>query len=229
MREPAARVAISAVAALLLIEGTWQAARYRSGPVPMPPSLVVGSGTVLLEVSVSSAGTVAAVRPLRATPPFTALMEDAVRAWRFDPAVAAPASAFDRAAPKGQAVASKALVGAVFRPPALTGPTLGTPTLDVGTASDETPFPIASTVPPFPVQAISGGAVLVEMHVDRSGDVTDVAAVASAPPFDAPALAAARQWRFRPAIVGGTPTPALVYIVFGFPAPVVVTLTRPGG
>jgi TonB family protein len=87
----------------------------------------------------------------------------------------------------------------------------------------------ATTVPPFPLQAISGGAVLVEMHVDRSGDVTDAVAVASAPPFDVPALAAARQWRFRPAIVGSTPTPALVYIVFGFPAPVVVTFTRPGG
>jgi outer membrane biosynthesis protein TonB len=55
--------------------------------------------------------------------------------------------------------------------------------------------------------------------------VVEATALGSAPPFDAPALAAAKQWRFRPARINGRATATYVYLVFGFPEPI-TTKTR---
>jgi TonB family protein len=72
--------------------------------------------------------------------------------------------------------------------------------------------------------------VLVEARVNGSGAVISAVVKASAPGFDDIALDAARQWRFRPARVGGAFVPSRVYIVFGFPMPAAIILpgTPPG-
>jgi len=200
-------------------------ARYLDGPMPVLPVTAVGGGEVLLELSVDVNGHVQGVTPLRATPPFTDLVSAAVRGWRFLPAeVRAPEPA--RAdEPEGRMrVASTVLVAAVYRPPALRVPTLGERPGDVATPSQETAFPLTTTVPLYPPHAFNSGVVLLEVRVYRDGTIADVAVVHSAPPFDAAARAAVRQWSFRPARRQGVSVPTLVYVLFGFPVPVVSSL-----
>jgi TonB family protein len=112
------------------------------------------------------------------------------------------------------------LVAALFRPPALNSPTLGEASRDVAQASRETPFPVTTVSPLYPPQALFDGVVLVEVLVGIDGRVEQSKVLRSAPPFDAPALDAARQWTFLPALVQGVRTETFAYIVFGFRQPV---------
>ncbi len=61
---------------------------------------------------------------------------------------------------------------------------------------------------------------MIEARVDATGHVADARVIGSAPPFDTPALDAARKWRFRPARVGRRAAATYVYLIFGFPAPI---------
>jgi TonB family protein len=198
-------------------------ARYQAGTVPALPVTAVGGGQVLLELAVSREGRVTTVSPLRTTAPFTDLVVGAVRDWRF-----APAEEDVQAEPgrpgtpaSRQLVPSTVLVAALFRQPAFYGPTIGEIPRDVASASAETAFPLTTTVPLFPPSALSSGVVLLEAQVDRNGAVAAGTVIRSAPPFDDAALAAARQWTFRPARMRGAPVATRVYMLFGFPIPVV--------
>ena len=211
-----------------LAQGGFVPSHYREGALPQIPFQAVGGGEVFLELSVGSSGVVSAVRMLRTTPPFTDLMSQAVRGWRFVPAEEEiepePGRPVD---PKPRRpVDSRMLVAGLFRPPALSTPTFGELPKDVASASDETPFPVATVMPAYPPLARDSGIVLVEVRVDPRGNVVDAVAIRSAPPFDQPALAAARQWKFRPARVRGTAVASLAYIVFGFRQPVTVVPKR---
>ena len=75
-------------------------------------------------------------------------------------------------------------------------------------------------MPAFPRRALFGGLVLAEVRVDPLGAVSDATVLRSAPPFDEPALDAARRWRFRPARLHGRPVATIAYLVFGFRQPV---------
>jgi TonB family protein len=217
---------VTVMSAALLTAGslaavaTWEPARFESGSVPQPSIRAVGGGEVFVEVGVSAAGAVTAIRPLRDTPPFTGMLIDAVKLWTFAPAVDGSPAALQRNRGVPMPVASKVLVGAVFRPPALVGPTLGTQAADVAKPGDDAPFPVATTMPSFPTHARDGASVLLALQVDENGAVSDTTVVHSAPPFDEPARSAARVWRFRPAVVSGRAVPTLVYVIFGFPTPV---------
>jgi protein TonB len=113
------------------------------------------------------------------------------------------------------------IVAAVFRPPALQGPTLGDTPRSVGSATPGAPVPIALTAPTYPTTARESGVVMLEVRLDSAGQIAGSSVVRSAPAFDAAAQSAVRQWRFRPASSNGAPMPAIVYAVLGFPAPVV--------
>jgi TonB family protein len=90
----------------------------------------------------------------------------------------------------------------------------------VASASDEIPFPTAVTVAPYPPNALGDAVVLIEVQVAPGGRATSARVVRSAPPFDEPALAAGRQWMFRPARLHGQPIAAPAYILFGFRQPI---------
>src|SRR5262245_31029955 len=83
-----ARGLLSAVvlAAAVAAQGAFTPARFRSGALPDLPPLALGGGQVFVEASVSNAGRVTGVAPLRTTPPFTNLVVAAVRGWQFAPA-----------------------------------------------------------------------------------------------------------------------------------------------
>jgi TonB family protein len=176
---------------------------YRNGALPGLPLLALGGGEVFLDVTVAADGRVEKVTVLRATPPFTDLVADAVRRWTFVPGVE-----------------GHVLVATLVRPPALQGPTLGEPPRDVAGPPERIPFPTATVTPSISPFAHGSGVVLVESHVDRAGTVTDAIVLQSAPPFDEGACAAVRLWKFRPARIGGQAVASVVYVLLGFPIPV---------
>jgi TonB family protein len=195
-------------------------ASYVNGPLPVAPVIAVSGGEVFLEVGVTPAGGVDSVRTLRTTPPFTDVVIDAVRGWRFMPAteIADPA---DPAGASIRPVPWSVLVAAVFAPPALNGPTLGTPPRDVVSASEEIPQPTGAAPAAYPVRATGGGTVLVEVTLDAAGALTGAQVRVSSPAFDSAALSAARLWSFRAARRNGTAVPTRAYLLFGFRPPVV--------
>jgi outer membrane biosynthesis protein TonB len=202
--------------------GTYAPARYESGAVPALPALVVGGGQVILELTVGPAGRVTSLTPLRTTPPFTTVVSDAVREWRFAPATMTTADGSEGATdrPSPAPVESHVLVVATFRPPALNTPTLGEAPKDVALPSSSMAFPLKMPAPSFPPQAFGGGVVLMEARVDNDGRAADLRVLHSSPPFDDAVRTVLGNWDFRPARVGGTPVPTFVYLLFGFPVPV---------
>jgi TonB family protein len=173
----------------------------------------------LLSVAVSSSGAVTAVDVLRTTPPFTEALVQAVRTWRFSPALDA------KRKPMNTRVLVDGVIGAPSLP--LRGPTLGTPPKDVSTADTRVPFPAQTAQPSYPVNARFAGTVLVEARVDPTGHVVGATAVRSSPPFDTPALDAARTWTFRPAQGADVPPTTLAYLLFVFRQAVFSTTVKP--
>ena len=220
---PAAIVAIAALGGPMLTgaKPAFTPARYLSGSLPAAPALAVAGGEVFLEVHIAADGGVESIRTLRATPPFTGAVIDAVRGWRFTAATEVADPSADQAAAAVKSVASQVLVAAVFAAPALNGPTQGTPPHDVLRASDEIPLPDRATPASYPLRAMGGGTVLVDVTLDATGAPTDARVSVSSPGFDASALAAARSWSFRAARRNGTGSPAHAYLLFGFRPPVV--------
>ena len=197
---------------------------YLEGELPAVPffSMGVGGGEVILELTVTINGSVSAVRPLRVTPSFVEPLAEAARSWRFSPAEEFVPPAERRPGERDKRpIESKVLVAALIRPPTLNSPTFGEPVQDVSSPSLGTPFPLSTTVPPYPATAYSPGVTLVELRLDPSGVVIGARVVRSAPPFDDASLTAAGQWKFDPPRVRGVRSPSLVYVVFGFPRPVV--------
>lgn len=228
---------------LVALALAWLAASQLSGqatrPVPrapyepavlvagQPPSLpavgVSGAGEVALELSLDAGGSVTTVDVLRSTPPFTALMTEAVRAWRFEPANEedrdAPVPAPPAAQPRRK-LPSKVLVVAVINPPVTLGPTFNEPPITVKAASPEIPWPAVLSAPAnSPVTAISA-TVLLEARIAASGRIERARVLRSSPPYDAASLETLRSWSFRPARRGSAAAPSSVYVVFGFPLPI---------
>ena len=200
-----------------LTQADIEPARFNDGSIPRMPPLATAGGDVQLSVAVSSTGSVGAIDVLRATPPFTDPIIEAVRSWRFSPALDSRRKPMD----------THVLVGAVIGAPSINVPTVGTPPKDVSTSDTRVPFPAQTNAPVYPVNARFEGTVLVEARVDATGHVVAVTAVRSAPPFDSPALDAARSWTFRPAQGAGAPPSTYAYVLFVFRQPVMGAVATP--
>lgn len=197
-------------------------ASFQGGSVPQLNvlSIEAGGGQVMLELTVSADGSVLQSRPIRVTPSFTERIQSTSSGWRFSPAEALLDSRDQRpGGPLTHPIESKVLVAGVFRPPTMLGPSIGESINEVGNPSDEIPYPLSVIQPLYPPNARDAGVVLVEARVNPQGAVIGAVVKVSSPGFDASAIDAAKQWRFRPARVGGVFVPSLVYIVFGFPMP----------
>jgi TonB family protein len=81
----------------------------------------------------------------------------------------------------------------------------------------DTPVPVSTTPALYPPNSRDSGVAIVEVHVKPSGDVDEATVVSSAPGFDASAVDAAKQWRFRPS---PDAVDAYAYIVFAFRQPI---------
>lgn len=175
------------------------------------PQLAVGGGEVLLELTLDVTGAIRDIQTLRATPPFTPLVVDAVRTWSFAPATTTNPNE------KPRATESSVLVAGVFRPPAIYNQgSLGEPPKNLKKPSDRIPFPTQITMPGYPLQALFDGIVLVEASVTTGGTVSEARIIGPGSGFEQVSLEAIRAWRFTP-----TRTPAYVYVLFGFRQPVI--------
>jgi TonB family protein len=203
-------------------ESNFTPARFRDGNCPATPIVAVSGGEVFVELDVDAEGQVTRATPLRVTEPFTAYVLQALGDWHFFPAMDVVDAAAARAGKTTSraAVPSSVLVAAVFRPPTLIGPTLGEVPKDIAPASDAVPVPIAAPMAAFPPTSMSSGTVMLEVHVSAAGMVSDVGVIESSPPFDEPAVAAVREWRFRPARVHGGLTDTFAYAIVAFRMPV---------
>jgi TonB family protein len=202
--------------------GKFTPPRYRGGS-PAPNQLAVtGGGEVFLQVSLNESGGVAAIAPLRATPPFTESVAGAVRRWAFSPAVQEMVPDADETPQtvSKKLVASKVFVAAMFRPPTLTGGTLGAPPADVREPSPEIPFATSTVMPVYPPNSMFEGTVLLEAVIAPAGAIKEMKVLQAAGGFESAALSALSSWSFRPARVNGTLTESYVYVSFGFRPPV---------
>jgi TonB family protein len=85
------------------------------------------------------------------------------------------------------------------------------------------PHALERPVPPYPPSGHGNAAVVLEVVVDRSGDVRDARVVEGSPPFAQAALDAASTMRFSPALRGGRPVDARIRLRVTFVEPSPVT------
>jgi TonB family protein len=207
-----------------VIFGQFQPPRYQRGSVPPTAIQALGGGQVLVEATITAQGVVEDVRPLRETPPFTADVIRTVHQWIFSPATQRlRPEAGEPPVVSPQAVRSKVLIAALFRPSTINTPTMGAVPQDVAAPSEEVPFPITIEMPIFPITAVFDGAVLLECRISTAGHVGSVRILHSDAVFDSPALEAIRKWSFRPARIHGVLSEAFVYVSFGFRQPISTT------
>jgi len=81
---------------------------------------------------------------------------------------------------------------------------------------DELPEAVTKVVPTYPTDRKLEGTVVVQALVLEDGSVGDVRVVSSVPMLDEAAIAAVRQWRFKPARAGGTPVAVWVAVPVRF-------------
>jgi TonB family protein len=188
---------------------SYEPAKLVGGGVQGIPFNARAAGLVILEVSVNAQGRVTDARTIEAVEPFTRIMAQSVRGWRFD-----------AARENRVRVDSRVLVMGFFRPAMLLPPAPDGHKSPDAEPSEEVPFPTSVTVPPYPPNAIGSAYVLVEVEVGQSGSVTSARVVTETSGFDSAALDAARGWQFRPAQRGGGSVSSLAYLVVAFRQPV---------
>jgi protein TonB len=86
--------------------------------------------------------------------------------------------------------------------------TLVTPPVKIRDASPE--------YPEIPRLAKKEGQVVIEAVIGVTGDVVDARVLRSTPMFAEAALAAVRQWKYRPTLVNGRPVPVVMTVTVTF-------------
>jgi TonB family protein len=162
------------------------------------------------DVAVDARGSVTGVRYLYGSSALARVLETSVASWVFEPA-----------RENGEPRSSRVLVAALFRAAAFYA--LGPCSPPEGTlvAPPGMPIPTNVSPPAYPVRALGCGVAVVEVEVGTSGKVRSARAVGERTAFDGTAEQAARAWHFLPGRREGQPVATLVYLVFGFPEPVV--------
>ena len=81
---------------------------------------------------------------------------------------------------------------------------------------EELPEVVSRVQPDYPTDMRESGTVMVGALVGKDGRVMDTRIVKSIPPLDSAALAAVRQWIFKPALVNQRPTAVWVSVPVKF-------------
>jgi hypothetical protein len=190
--------------------------RIRSAELPpLPSPNIAGGGEVLIEATVDPRGAVIRPAILRATPPYTQFVLDAMARWRFDPARETDYKGLETT------VAVPITVLAIYRPPVLLNtPTIGEPTKDLMKPSGDVAMATMTMAPLYPPDARDGGVALYEVTLDEAGRAIETRDVASVSGFDSAARSALAQFQFRPGSHRARAVPATTYVLFGFRPPV---------
>jgi TonB family protein len=195
------------VAATLGADG-FQPARLTECPLRMTVPPLRGQCQTAFDVGVDSTGLVIGVRRLCGGSPLATALGEAAARWAFEPATE-----------NGVRTASRVLVVALFRPPALFNVGPSGPPDGMVLAPEGLPVPITVQSPTYPVRALGAGVVIVEVEIDPSGEVRSARAMGDWTPFDSAAEHAAQAWAFVPGRSGDRPVPTVAYLLFGFQEP----------
>jgi TonB family protein len=201
------------------------AALTAQGQAPLTPAGVVSAtdaqypirsvadGAVVLDVALDAGGGVKGTTVVRDIASLTAIATSSVQSWKFNPA-------------SGKAASEASVVRVVFafRPPEYraAGPNFSPLLRGADSSAKNAPGYIPAGIlsvapyPEYPVNAAMAGAVVVQVTVDRSGEIGSVKIIRDLPPFTALAVSAAKNWRFQAARLNGQPVVSNVAIAFVF-------------
>jgi hypothetical protein len=189
---------------------------------PLPAPTVVGGGEVLIEATVDRTGRLSRPLILRATPPYTQMVLDAIASWQFEPARAVGPDGLETS------VEIPVSIAAMYRPPVLmNSPTIGEPPKDWSKPTGEAAYPLSTEMPNYPPQARDGGVVLLEVALNEAGGIVNTRGIASTGGFDGASRDALARWRFKGASYRARPVPTTAYVLFGFAPPVVSSSQSP--
>ena len=75
---------------------------------------------------------------------------------------------------------------------------------------------VSPVYPEMPRQAKLEGQVVIEAVIGVTGDVVETRVLRSTPMFAEAALAAVRQWKYRPTLINGRPVPVVLTVTVTF-------------
>lgn len=81
------------------------------------------------------------------------------------------------------------------------------------------PEVLATADAAYPINSVAFGTVVLEVHLDASGEIQDVRVARDIPSLTKQALQSIKQWRFKPAMMGGKPVKSVVPVAFIFVRP----------
>lgn len=183
-----------------------------SQPVPLSlvaapyPAGVFSGADVVLDAAVDSSGKLADPRILRGENPFLEKVLAAVHTWTFQPP------------PSGELAATR--ISVVFQFSGsftfASAPQRHTYVEQLAGASERGPEPLVDPEPDFPSAKLAEGSVILCEQVDSRGQLDSIEVLGDSQSLSAPAVAAARQWRFAPARHAGADTISEVIVVVIF-------------
>lgn len=174
----------------------------------------IASGLVSLQVGLTAAGQVENVLAVRDIPGLTTRAISAVTSWNFT------AAKLD-----GQAIESTINVHVVFNPGS---PQIQNLQLTPGAAVPQPNPP--GYLPPtlsqisyatYPPASIAQGAVVLDLRIDKSGQIKKITTIRGIPSLTEAAIAAAKTWSVNPAKLNDNAEPAHVALAFVFRSPTV--------
>lgn len=176
------------------------------------PITSVGSGTLVLRVTVAGSGKIKNVTVVYGIASLTQGAENAVRRWRFKPALL-----------DGAPVTSSMIAAFTYGmwPFANAFGAASTPEQSGGDAvSVFTPLRIiAQTAPSYPFDSVAAGTVALQVTIDRAGAIQNIKVLHDIPSLTEPAESAVRRWKFKPATFDGKPVATSMVASFAFRVP----------
>jgi outer membrane biosynthesis protein TonB len=216
-----------ALAAIPLIYAALAAAQFKTSASPhfVAPDItsatdiaypinVVAAGLVSLEVNLTAAGQVENIKVVRDIPGLTSRAISAVTSWSF------AAAKLD-----GQAVASSINVHVVFNPGAPQNQNLqltpGAPVQQPNPPGYLPPTLSQISYATYPPNSIAQGAVVLDLRIEKSGEIKKITPIRAIPSLTAAATAAAKTWSTNPAKLNDKPADANLVVAFVFRSPTI--------
>jgi TonB family protein len=173
---------------------------------PYPSESLTG-GEVVLDVLIDTTGRIAQIRVIRGEDPFLMDVLAAVRTWTF-----LPAHENGRANPARIAIAFQ-FPQSLQRGVSASAHAFETPT---SRSPERAAVPILTVEPSPQSGASADGSVILYESLDAQGAVTSTRIVQGSDSLTPAAEAAARQWRFSPALRASSPQASAAFLVFTF-------------
>lgn len=178
------------------------------------PATVIAAGVVTLAVELDGTGKVQNIQRYRDIPSVTTQASLALQGWTYLPATL-----------NGKPVASTLIVNIVFDPAFLDTNNIPLAPPDV-TLPAKSKAPVytppqlfTATFPPYPANGQGSGAVVLDVTVNSTGNITQVNPVRDVPTLTAAAVNAMKNWSFSAAIYGNAPITSKVIVAMVFRNP----------